>query len=162
MNEKVEKFLRRLDDLYRLVEDFCHEKGLSFRYQDVEIFEEVPGKYRAREMSVNSDDRFLFKLKPIGAYVIAADGRVDMIGRLDTRVLVFLEKPYGLAVKEIVGNRESSSFRPLYEGFEGEGWYVSMEKKKVVPLNENTLEWLVEEISGSGDSGKDISTLQSV
>ena len=152
MNKKMEKFLKRLDDLYCLIESFCQKEKLTFHYRDIDIYEELAGKYRAREMLVNRGNEFLFKVKPVGAYIIAADGRADIIGRLDEKVLVFLEKPYGLEVKV---NQEISSFRPLYEGFEDEGWYISMEKKKVVPLNKNTLRWLVEEISGSGDTGED-------
>lgn len=162
MNKKMDKFLKRLDDLYRLIESFCQKEKLAFHYRDIDICEELAGKYRAREMLVNRGNEFLFKVKPVGAYIIAADGRADIIGRLDERVLIFLEKPYGFELKEIVENQEISSFRPLYEGFEGEGWYISMEKKKVVPLNENTLRWLVEEISGSGHAGEDSRALQNL
>ena len=134
-DKKVREFLEKIEELYRFVEEFCKRQNLGYRYNDIEIYEEFGGRYRTKELYVYENGEFLFKLKPVGAYIIAADGRVDLIGKFDEVRLIFLTQPYELQGK------------PLYKGFEKEGWYVSLEGRKVKPLNENVLCQVLGEIS---------------
>ena len=152
MDKKVEKFLNKLNELYCQIENFVNKYGLKYRYEEIQIYEEYAGKYFAKEMYVSRDGEFVFKLKPIGAYIIGADGRVDMIGTLDTKVIVYLEKLYKMefTVSTELRNKEelvSTSSIPLYDGYEGPGWYISSERKKILPLNDQNICSILEEIS---------------
>ena len=137
-DRKVKSFLSRLEELYSLVEEFCRENGLEYRYSEVEIYEEFAGKYEVKEMYIYKDGEFLFKLKPVGAYIIAADGRVDLTGKFDEKRIIFLNKPHEFTIAK----------KPLYKGFFKEGWYVSMDQGKVKLLSKELLCQLLEEISG--------------
>jgi hypothetical protein len=143
-DKKVRNFLSRLEELYSLVEEFCRENGLEYRYSKVEIYEEFAGKYETKEMYVYKDKEFLFKLKPVGAYIIAADGRVDLIGKFDEKRIIFLEKD-----QELWYRWEGKEFKKigLYTGFEGKGWYISLEGKKIRLLTKELLCQLLEDIS---------------
>jgi len=141
MDKKVEKFLNKLNELYSQIENFANKYSLKYRYEEIQIYEEYAGKYLAKEMYVLKDGEFLFKLKPIGAYIIGADGRVDIIGRLDSKVIIYLEKLYKMEVAISTDNI------PLYEGYEGPGWYISSEQKKILPLNDQNICSILEEIS---------------
>ncbi len=147
-DRNVRRFLEQLKKLYSFIEEFCREYGLRCRYSDLEIYEEFAGKYKAKELYVYSDGDLLFKLKPIGAHIIAADGRVDLIGKFEERRLVFLSRPYELQTEiKIDGRVIERKVRPLYKGFEKEGWYVSLEGGKIRLLNKATLCQILEEVS---------------
>ena len=147
-DRKVRNFLSRLEELYSIVEEFCRENGLEYRYSEVEICEEFAGRYEVKEMYVYKDGEFLFKLKPVGAYIIAADGRVDLIGKFDEKRIIFLNEPHEFTIAlEVNGKKIEESKRPLYKGFFKEGWYVSMDQGRVKLLSKGLLCQLVEEIS---------------
>ena len=157
MNKKVEKFLRNLDLLFGQIEAFAKKYNLSWRYENIEIYEEYAGKYKAKELYVLKNDDFIFKIKPIGAYIIGAEGRADMVGILDSVVLVYLEKNHFLETKISVGNEKniiSHSKEPLYVGFENPGWYISLERKKIAPITEENICEILEDISEFSCSGK--------
>jgi len=128
-DKKVKSFLENLRELYTFFEEFCRKHNLRYRYSKFEIYEEFAGKYKVEELYVYRNGDFLFKLKPVGAYIIAADGRVDLIGKFEEKRLIFLAESY------------------FYEGFEGEGWYVSLKGKQVRRLEEKVLCQLLEEVS---------------
>jgi len=151
MDKKVEKFLGRLEYLYSKIENFSNKYKLSYRYEDIELHEEYAGKYICKEMYVLKDGEFLFKLKPIGAYIIGADARVDIIGSLDKKVLVYLEKLYKMefSISTTTGEKEviSTKSNPLYEGFQSAGWYITTEGKRILPLTDENICGVLEEIS---------------
>jgi len=159
MDKRVEAFLKKLEILFKQIQEFAKKYNLSWRYEDIEIYEEYGGRYRAKELFVLKDGGFIFKIKPIGAYIIGADGRADMIGTIDSVVLVYLEKSYFMETKisSKIGDKEnliSSSKIPLYEGFEESGWYISLERKKIALVNEENICKVLEDISEFSCSGE--------
>ena len=128
-DKKVKSFLEKVGELYAFVEEFCKEYDLKYRYSELEIYEEFAGRYKVKELYVYKDGDFLFKLKPIGAYIIAADGRVDLIGKFDEKRLILLAEPY------------------FYDGFKDKGWYVSLRGDRVRFLDEKLMCQLLEEVS---------------
>jgi len=156
MDKKVEAFLKKLEILFKQMEEFAKKYNLSWKYENLEIYEEYAGRYKTKELFFFKKGEFIFKIKPIGAYIIGADGRADMIGTLDSVVLVYLEKPYFMETKISIGNREnvvSSSKIPLYNGFKEPGWYISLEKKRIVPVIEENICRVLEDISEFRCSG---------
>ena len=82
-----------------------------------------------------------------------------MIGILDSVVLIYLERPRFIETKisSIIGDMENSishSKFPLYDGFKEPGWYISLEKKKIVSVNEENLCSVLEDISEFRCSGE--------
>ncbi len=143
-----ENFLTALKNLYEQIENFNKNLGLNTKYIDIDIYEEAVGQYKAKALHTYDGENFLFEIKPIGAYIIGAEGRADFIGTLDKKVLIYLEKQHYLVIKTGERNKEvSSSNTKLYEGFESPGWYISLEKKKVALLNKKNFCWLLEDVS---------------
>ena len=157
MDKKVKEFLKKMEFLFKQIEEFAKKYNLNWKYGDLEIYEEYGGRYKTKELFVFKNGEFVFKIKPIGAYIIGADGRADMIGTLDSVVLVYLEKLHFIESKISVGTKEnviSSSKTPLYDGFKEPGWYISLEKKKIVPVNNENICEVLEDISEFKCSGK--------
>ncbi len=152
MDKKVENFLNKIRELYNQIENFVNKYDLKYKYDDISLYEEYAGKYWTQEMYISKDGEFLFKLKPIGAYIIGADGRVDIIGKFDSKVIIYLEKLYKMefATSTESGDKKecvSPSTVSLYDGYEGPGWYFSGDRKKILPLNNQNICSVLEEIS---------------
>ncbi len=148
-NKKVENFLTALEDLHKQIENFNKDLGLKIEYRDIDIYERCVGRYKAKALYAYDKENLLFEIKPIGACVIAAEGRADFIGTLDKKILVYLEKQHYLVFKASIGNE---NFPPdkyeLHKGFEKPYWYIPLENKKVVLLDKENFCWLLEHTSG--------------
>jgi hypothetical protein len=71
------------------------------------------------------------QLIPVGAWIIGAEGRVDLVGLLDKEILVYLKKggPH-LKVKESTEPSDAREWsRPLFQGVDRPGWYWIEEKR---------------------------------
>jgi len=125
----VEEFRQNIQKLYAWVKKWL--KGLVFKKVSVDIYEEYAVPYKISELYIYQEDMFLCKIKPVGAHIIAADGRADLVGKKSKLSLVFF--------KEVSVNTESHNTeadrQTLYEGYEGAGWYVSWGKRKISLLS---------------------------
>lgn len=88
-------WLKRINDLYGLIEqalaEYTRSGTISITYQEVSMFEEAIGRYPARRMTIRIGDRMI-SLKPKGAFVIGAKGRVDLTGPADSSRFVVVPK----------------------------------------------------------------------
>jgi len=82
-SKKLNEWEKYLSNFYGLVEDFLKpyvESGkLKIQKSDIELQEEYIGAYTAQELLIRIGKNDIL-LKPIGTNLIAAKGRVDMIG----------------------------------------------------------------------------------
>jgi len=147
MDKKIESYLKRVELLFVSIEDFCKKQNLDFRYEEVDRYEEYGGSYKTKELYIYNNEEFLFKIKPIGAYIIASEGRVDIIGTYDEKAIIYLEKPYEMRYISKVGEQREELSKLLYEGFTKEGWYISLKRKKIVFVDDISLCETLEDIS---------------
>jgi len=125
----VEEFRQNIQKLYAWVKKWL--KGLVFKKVSVDIYEEYAVPYKISELYIYQEDMFLCKIKPVGAHIIAADGRADLVGKKSKLSLVFFKE---VSVKTESHNTEADR-QTLYEGYEGAGWYVSWGKRKISLLS---------------------------
>ncbi len=137
----VEEFRQNLQQLYRDIKswltDFVYKENL------IEIYEEYALPYKVPEIYMYRNNEFLCKIKPVGAHIIAADGRADMVGKRNKLSLVFF--------KELSVNKDDdrgTDRHALYEGYERAGWYVSWGKRKISLLCGEIFLKATEEVSG--------------
>lgn len=147
MDKKIENYLNKVELLFASIEIFCKKQNLNFRYEEVDRYEEYGGSYKTKELYVSENEEFLFKIKPIGAYIIATEGRVDIIGIYDEKAIIYLEKPYEMRYIKKVGEKRDELSKLLYEGFKKEGWYLSLKRKKITFVDNHTLCETLEDIS---------------
>jgi hypothetical protein len=94
--------------------------------EEMVIHEKAPGKYTVNKLIILDDnDNRIAELVPIGAWIIGASGRVDLIGKLDRVTIVDLEKGGPTLTTSITegGKQEENKTRYLYKGVDHEGWY---------------------------------------
>ena len=90
-----DEWLDRLRDLYRQVEGFLNDYlrtgSVKIAYSPVEITEDQVGTYEAKSMTITIG-RKTVRLEPIGTFLIATKGRVDVIGPRESGRLTLLDK----------------------------------------------------------------------
>ena len=121
-----------MNDLYLEMEEYLKkyiEAGeIQVTRKNIQISEEYLGSYQVPKLSFQiGNDRVV--AKPIGHRVIAADGRVDLIGARGTLRLVLLEKERPairtkIVIRERVVEESSKSLNPASEINEI-GWYIA-------------------------------------
>ena len=90
--EKRDRFIERVNGLYAQIEDICSELGLHLRRVSTTINEEAINAYDIDTVIIEQDEKEIFRIIPIGAWIIGADGAVDFKGMRGKERLIYLEK----------------------------------------------------------------------
>lgn len=129
MNEQRRKildgFLKNTDKLYDNINSWIGTHGLTALPEKIEVTEEASGKYSANKLTIQDEKKqIIASIVPIGAWVIGANGRVDLIGKFDKLIIVNLEKGgLSLSTTMTVGDHQETSTRHFYKGIKEAGWY---------------------------------------
>jgi len=92
--KEKEEWLAYLNALYKRFEEalkkYTADGKIVISYDEIEITEENVGTYKAPKMIISFGNDHII-LKPIGTFLIAAKGRVDMTGRRGTVKIVLVD-----------------------------------------------------------------------
>jgi hypothetical protein len=127
LNESVEKYLQHVRELYDSVQDWLKSTKMhAEELGSVDLNEEAYGEYSAPILRISTqEDQQLAEVKPVGADILAAEGRVDIVGVIDSQILVFIrDGGPQLSISTTVGEQDPTyNRRPLYQGVVMDGWY---------------------------------------
>lgn len=125
-NKTLNTYLLNITSLYQEISIWIHNKPLKTQEEEIVIHEEAHGRYKVNKLIILDDNgKKIAELVPIGASIIGAKGRIDLIGKLDIVTIIYLEKE-GPTLKTSItegGKKEGSKTRHLYKGADHEGWY---------------------------------------
>jgi hypothetical protein len=118
-------FLNRLAHLFSDIEAWVKRRNLRVACSKLTLNEEAYGAYEVEKLSIlETDGRRVGEMLPVGASVIGAMGRVDLIGPLAREILVYLDKGGPCITKSTMdGNHRETHTVPLYRGVDVAGWY---------------------------------------
>jgi hypothetical protein len=129
MNEnvsgKVRSFVDSVDKLFAEIESWIAQTHLTGKQEEIEIYEEYSGAYMANKLSIEDDkNKKVVEFRPIGAFIIGGNGRIDMFGRIDKAILVHLD-PGAPSMTTTMVARDDKETRTisLYRGIDRKGWY---------------------------------------
>ncbi|MEN8214924.1 MAG: hypothetical protein ABFS56_00805 [Pseudomonadota bacterium] len=150
MNDEQEKqlFLERVNQLFSEIKTWFRD-DFKIEQQIIDVTESL-GTYRARALSINSlQGEKLADIRPIGARVIAADGRIDIKGWLDTENLYFFISAPTTTLRVSIGSLPAGTIVPrtqIYKGVEVNGWYW-IDNQRAHLLNKELLFDLISHVS---------------
>ncbi len=125
-NITLDNYLNNISKLYQLVDEWLKEKSFLYEEQDIEICEEASGKYSVRKLIIRNDkNEQIAEIRPIAAWVIGGDGRLDIIGKFDKQIVLYINKERALvksSATDSTGNISDKVY-PLYKGIDKDGWY---------------------------------------
>jgi len=124
--DKARTFGTRVLDLYKRVDGWITGTALKTEQQDHSVTEEPYGSYNVPQLEIRrgDDGKHVASLVPIGASVIAAEGRIEIVGTRDRQPLVYFEAG-GPHVDVTIGGGASpihTSHR-VFRNVTSEGWY---------------------------------------
>jgi len=149
------EYIARLEGLYSSVDKWIEDMGLTLSRSSIELNEEVAGRYEVPAAAIlDAEGRKVAELLPLGAWIIGAEGRVDLVGPLDRASLVYLRRsgPH-IDMKEAnaTGNLKDWS-RPLFQGVDRAGWYWIEDRRlgRAHPVTKRLFLDIVAEVSDHG------------
>jgi len=123
--DKARTFGIRVLDLYKQVEGWVKDTSLKMEQQEHSVVEELYGSYNVPQLEVRrGDGAHVALLVPIGASVIAAEGRIEIVGTRDRQPLVYFAGG-GPHVNVTIGGGPSpvQTSRRVFKDVTSEGWY---------------------------------------
>lgn len=149
---RIQEFLAHLDSLYKDVQKWLPD-SVKTHTKSVNLTEEIFGSYTAQSLEIESPDhRLIATLRPIGAGILGALGRVDLVGTRDTQIIVYYATggpTIRFSHKNAVGKESATHQRPLLEGVAKEGWYWRQDRRlgRARPLDKQLFCDLLREVS---------------
>jgi len=131
--EILNSFLKRVDDLFNNINNWLKSSYLKSRREEIEVTEEASGKYKTNKLIIeDKNGKNIACAVPIGAWVIGAEGRVDLVGYLDRVIISYLREggPSLITSVSVGGEEESGHRKRLYHGIEKEGWYWIEDRRR--------------------------------
>ena len=144
-------FITDVNNLYNEIDNWLRSQKLSTTREKKDISEEAYGQYSIDQLIISdSTGSKVATLTPVGAGVIGAKGRVDVVGILDRIILVKLEKggpQISTSVKS--GEYTERNATQLFKGISKDGWYwiESKRLRKARLLDKNLFFDLISEVS---------------
>ena len=124
ISEIISEFSRRIDELYSNIDSWLSSYGLTALTEEPEINEENSGIYKVNQLAIYDKEEKIARMMPVGAWVIGANGRVDLIGKFDRTIIVYIEKEGSSLTTTIKdGDRQETFSTQFYKGIEETGWY---------------------------------------
>jgi len=106
-------FLSKVNKLFDDIKNWLADKQLHIEQQEVRLNEELTGVYMAPKLVISSSEETLADIKPYGADIIEAKGRIDIIGGGRTENIGYF----------INGGPRLAADKQLYQEIEADGWY---------------------------------------
>ncbi|MBN1974360.1 MAG: hypothetical protein JW787_12025 [Sedimentisphaerales bacterium] len=126
VDQRKQKYIIRVKDLYDQVKKWIKAKKLIAKEKEVELNEEMSGIYKVPGLLIeDKEGKKIAELQPAGAWIIGAEGRVDIIGIIDRAYLVYLqiEGPHMKMSVSSSAEKVEEISRPLFKGVDQPGWY---------------------------------------
>ncbi len=125
-NPHVLSFLSESEELYADIEQWLAGTELKTHREATSINEEASGQYLANRLIIEDEaGKKIADVSPVAAFVIAADGRLDMNGTVGKANIVHLQQG-GPSITTTIhaGSQTESSTRYMYKGVDKSGWYM--------------------------------------
>ncbi|MGO8820287.1 MAG: hypothetical protein ACLQO6_03545 [Desulfomonilaceae bacterium] len=126
IESKLNNYRKAVDELFARIEDWLKQTDLKTIREKIEINEASPGKYQAEMLIIKDPNGVtVVKLRPVGAWIIAADGRVDIEGAGPSEELLYWEKgaPEIKTPTNGKGRSKTLTVKRLFRGADKPGWY---------------------------------------
>jgi len=123
--EKINTYRDRVGQLYEQVTTWLTSTSLKIKRRPTSISENVYGSYHAPLLEICSADGIkAATLEPVGASVIGAEGRVDLVGSRDRQSILYFEAE-GPRINVTQGSGDSAAHisHRLFKGVTVAGWY---------------------------------------
>lgn len=93
--ERIKDWKERISNLYKMINTWLEEKqGYSIRISDkVNMYEELMKRFGIEQQfldvaDIYKDNKIILTIKPVGLWIIGANGRIDLISKDGSFIMV--------------------------------------------------------------------------
>ncbi len=148
----LDEYLKNISLFYTMVAEWANNKSFFFKEVQHNIHEKASGEYTTKKLLVYKEkNNQIAEICPVGAWIIGANGRIDLIGNFDQQILIYLKKNKPAENSPPISiNQEGSHF--FHKGVDQDGWYWIEDKKlgKAHAVNKDLFFDLLAEVSDDG------------
>lgn len=137
VKSRQQEYISRLGELYSAIEKWIKQTDLRASRSTMDLDEEDLGRYEAPTLTIqDATGKTVADLRPVGAQIVGAEGRVDIVGRLDRGNLLYVTP-------------EKGKSKRLFKGIEDAGWYWIGETRlgRAYPVTKQLFLDLLSEVS---------------
>lgn len=140
-----EEYVKNLNDLYASIENWLKDSSIVFSQKDTALSESRLGDYIAPVLTLSDKKtkKTIAEIRPAGAQIIGARGRIDIVGAVDKQFLVYLtEVPEGKL-------RVTVTEKPFISSSTPSNWYWidSMPLRRPHPITQSLFLDLITSVS---------------
>ncbi len=125
--EHLNFFRTEVNNLYSEIKQWISETNLRYEESTIRLNEKNCDEYEINKLTLITEENATpIEIEPIGAWVIGANGRIDIKGQWDRIIIVHLNKggPFGnIALNNDDGNPLDAKKRPFFKEINEAGWY---------------------------------------
>lgn len=120
-------FRTEVKNLYSEIKAWVSETNLRCEESTITINEKNSGEYQINRLTLltKEESTKIAEIEPIGAWVIGANGRIDIKGIHDRIIIVHLnegEPSINSTIIHAISHSETHK-RPFFKGIDEDGWY---------------------------------------
>ncbi len=122
--QKKQVYLNRVNQLFGHIKNWLKEESVAVKQQNIEIVEKFTGHYTVPSLSISTQaGKELAKIKPKGAYVILAEGLVDIEGGFGREHITYMVDGGPYSYRPLPENTTQFFKKPMFKGIKEDSWY---------------------------------------
>ncbi len=122
--QKKQVYLTRVNQLFGNIKDWLKDDALQVEQQEIAVTEKFTGTYTAPILLISTKTgEKLVRIKPRGAYIILAEGLIDVEGEFGREHITYMVDGGPFTYKPLPENTTQLFKKPMFKGINGNGWY---------------------------------------
>jgi len=122
--QKKQIYLTRVNQLFGNIQDWLKDEPVTVKQQNLEIIEKFTGPYTVPSLSISTQaGQELADIKPRGAYVILAEGLVDIEGGFGREHITYMVDGGPYSYRPLPENTTQVIKKPMFKGINEDAWY---------------------------------------
>ncbi|MBF0537703.1 MAG: hypothetical protein HQL03_05545 [Nitrospirae bacterium] len=141
--KKKTVFIKELKKMYLEISYFLENTDFTTKEDTIDITEEGLGTYKVPALTISDKNGEVVSIVPIGACIIAAQGRADIVGEFGNEAFLLFTDKGGPVIKtrKKVGDKYETHKKAIFKGVDEPGWYwlESTVRSRAQKLNKELL-----------------------
>ena len=122
--QKKQVYLNRVNQLFGHIKNWLKEESVAVKQQDIEIVEKFTGHYTVPSLSISTKaGQALAEIKPRGAYIILAEGMIDVEGGFGREHITYMVDGGPDSYKAKPQNPVQILSEKMFKEIDDDGWY---------------------------------------
>jgi hypothetical protein len=122
--QKKQVYLTRVNQLFGNIKNWLKDEPVAVKLQELEIIEKFTGHYIVPSLSISTQTgQELAEIKPKGAYIILAEGLVDIEGGFGREHITYMVDGGPYNYRPLPEHTTQFIKKPMFNDIDDNGWY---------------------------------------